>query len=139
MKIMVDTGAWYALANRGDRHHDEARRFHSGSVGLEFVTTNAILMETWALMNARPGRWAAMTFWESLRRSQTPIVSVLPEDLERAWHIAREWPDQTFSAVDCTTFAAMERQGISHVFTFDAHFLVYRYGADRSRAFVRLP
>jgi len=33
----------------------------------------------------------------------------------------------------------MERQGIHEAFAFDAHFLVYRFGPARQRAFRRLP
>lgn len=49
------------------------------------------------------------------------------------------FPDQTFSSVDCTTFAVMERLSISETFAFDNHFLVYRYCSDRQRAFRRFP
>jgi len=33
----------------------------------------------------------------------------------------------------------MERLGLAEAFAFDVHFLVYRYGPGRQRAFSRVP
>lgn len=138
--MLVDTGAWYALADRADRHHDEARLFYAEHAGrTPFVTTDLVLAETWALLNAHLGRAAALTFWGTLRETRTPILTVEPVDLEAAWHIVHAFPDQALSLVDCTSFALMERFGIHDAFAFDAHFLVYRFGPGRQRAFRRLP
>jgi uncharacterized protein len=85
------------------------------------------------------GRAAALTFWETIRVTRTPVLTVDPVDLESAWHIVHAFPDQAFSFVDCTTFALMERVGIEEAFAFDAHFLVYRFGPGRQRALRRHP
>ena len=138
--MMVDTGAWYAVADRSDRHHLAGRRFYLEQAPLaSLVTTDLIVAETWTLVSAHLGRAAALTFWETLRDTRTPIVTIDPVDLESAWHIVHAFPDQTFSFVDCTTFAVMQRLGIDEVFAFDQHFLVYRYGTKRQQAFRRLP
>ncbi len=138
--MLVDTGAWYALADTSDRHHEAARRFYSERAGqTPFVTTELIVAETWALLSGHLGRPAALTFWETLRDTRLPIFTVDPVDLEAAWHVAQAFSDQAFSFVDCTTFALMERLGIHEAFAFDAHFLVYRFGAGRQRAFHRFP
>lgn len=140
MSILVDTGAWYAVANRSDRHHQDARDFYTEHAPRgALVTTALIVAETWAILSARMGRGVALIFWETLRDTKTPTLSVEAADLEAAWHIAQAFPDQTFSFVDCTTFAVMERTGITDAFAFDAHFLVYRYGPQRRRSFHRLP
>lgn len=140
MSTLVDTGGWYALADTADRHHAEARRFYSERAHeAPFATTDLILAETWTLIHAHLGRPAALAFWEGLRDTQIPIVSVEPVDLEAAWRIVQAFPDQTFSLVDCVTFATMERLGITDVFGFDSHFLIYRYGPTRQRAFHRVP
>jgi predicted nucleic acid-binding protein len=140
VSILVDTGAWYALADRADRHHQDARDFYSNSVEQDtFVTTDLIAAETWSLLHAHLGRSAAGAFWAGLRETQTEIMTASPVDLEAAWRISQGFSDQTFSFVDCVTVALMERTGISDAFTFDSHFLVYRYGPDRRRIFRRLP
>ena len=91
------------------------------------------------MLAAHLGRPAALTFWESRRDLQVPILPCDPTNLEAAWRIAQAFPDQDFSFTDCTSFALMERRGIDEAFTFDAHFLVYRYGSGRRRSFRRHP
>ena len=138
--MLVDTGAWYAVTDASDRHHEEASGFYTEQAGrTPFVTTDLIVAETWALVSSHLGRAAAITFWDTLRELRIPILTVEPIDLEAAWHIVQTFLDQTFSFVDCTTFALMERLGIHEAFAFDAHFLVYRFGPGRQRAFRRLP
>ncbi len=138
--MLVDTGAWYAIADASDRHHQEAREFYTEHAGrTAFVTTALIVAESWALVQSHLGRTAAVTFWAALREARIPVLTVEPVDLEAAWHIAQAFPDQAFSFVDCTTFALMERSGIHDAFAFDNHFLVYRFGAGRQRALRRFP
>ncbi len=140
MTVLVDTGAWYALADTSDRHHEEARGFYTQTAGTTpLLTTDLIIAETCALLHAHLGRPAALAFWGALREARIPVLAPDPVDLEAAWRIAHAFPDQSFSFVDCATFALMERLGITHAFAFDAHFLVYRFGPDRQRAFHRLP
>jgi len=138
--MMVDTGAWYAVADATDRHHQEAKRFYLEHAGrTPFVTTDLIVAETWSLLSAHLDRHAAMTFWDTLRETRTPILTIDPVDIESAWRISHDFDDQDFSFVDCISFVLMERLGISEAFAFDAHFLVYRYGKNRQRACRRFP
>jgi predicted nucleic acid-binding protein len=117
VSILVDTGAWYAVADSSDRHHEIARRFYAEHAGrTPLVTTDLILAESWTLLSSHLGRQAAFTFWEALRETRTPILTAEQTDLEAAWHILQAYPDQSFSLVDCTTFAIMERFAITEVF-----------------------
>jgi predicted nucleic acid-binding protein len=63
------------------------------------------------------------------------VESVLPVDLDAAWRIGEIFPDQGFSIVDRTSFAVMERLGLTRVATFDEHFSIYRFGSQRQHAF----
>jgi len=140
VSILVDTGAWYALADTADRHHRNAQHFYAGCLGQDtFITTDLIVAETWSLIHAHLGRPAALAFWGGLRDAQIPITILGAVDLEAAWRIVEAVPDQLFSFVDCTTFAVMERLHIDDAFAFDSHFLIYRYGPNRQRAFRRVP
>lgn len=67
--VFVDTGGWYALANRWDAHHAEALEFVRG-VARPLLTTSYVVVETANLLNARAGHEAAERFLESLRSSE---------------------------------------------------------------------
>jgi predicted nucleic acid-binding protein len=138
--MMVDTGAWYAICDRSDKHHRRAREFYEQVAGtVPLVTTDLILAETWTLLAARLGRDAAVTFWQTIREADIAVATLEQPDIEAAWHILNAFPDQSFSFTDCTTFAAMERLRIDRVFTFDQHFAIYRYGPGRQKAFLCYP
>ena len=138
--MLVDTGAWYALADTSDQYHSAARALYLAAFpGGRLMTTDLVVSETWALLNSRLGRNAALTFWQTLRDSRVPICPVEASDLEAAWRIVQTYPDQAFSFADCTSFAVMERLGIHEAFAFDSHFLVYRFGTTRQKSFRRLP
>lgn len=137
---LVDTGAWYALADTSDRHHRHARVFYLDNIATgRLLTTDLILAETLSLLTGHLGRAAAQTFWGRLRQVPVHVLAPVDADLEAAWRIGQAYPDQTFSFVDCVSFAIMERLGITDVFAFDTRFLVYRFGVRRERAFRRLP
>lgn len=140
MSIFVDTGAWYAVADRSDRHHAAAAGYFADRAPAgDLVTSDLVVAETWTLLSSHLGRAAALVFWETLRDLSVPVLTLEPSDLEAAWRIVQAYADQDFSLTDCTSFALMERRGIEEAFAFDAHFLVYRYGTGRRRAFRRSP
>jgi len=89
--MLVDTGAWYALADRSDRHHDRARRFYLEEAPKgRLITTDLIVSEGWSLIAAHLGRTSALTFWETLRVARIPILP-----LEKPFR-----PEQLLSAVN---------------------------------------
>lgn len=133
MSLFVDTSAFYAAADTGDRHHIRAAELLARADGL--MTTDHVLVESWRLMSVRGGFNAAEGFWRNLRGGLATIETVLPGDLDAAWRIGEIFADQDFSIVDRTSFAVMERLGISSVVSFDDHFAIYRYGPRRERAF----
>lgn len=133
MSLFVDTSVWYAAADASDRSNTRAKEILS--TGEPLVTTDHILVETWTLLRWRLSRDAAERFWEALRGGVARLEPVGPADLEAAWAIGRDFPDQDFSLVDRTSFAVMERLGLERVAAFDDDFAVYRWGRGRRRAF----
>ncbi len=133
MSLFVDTSAFYAAADAGDSSHRQATRVLGEAESL--ITSDHVLIESWLLMRARAGLGAAQRFWQAIRGGLASVETVLPTDLDRAWLIGEEFPDQGFSIVDRTSFAVMERLGLTAVASFDDHFAVYRFGARRERAF----
>jgi predicted nucleic acid-binding protein len=133
LSLFADTSAFYAAADSGDRHHTRATELLAGGGAL--MTTDHVLVETWRLLRARGGYAAAERFWGEIRGGLAAVETVLPGDLDTAWRIGEIFSDQDFSMVDRTSFAVMERHGVSRAVSFDDHFAIYRYGPRRERAF----
>lgn len=133
MSLFVDTSAWYAAADSGDRNNARAIAILSSQERL--LTTDHVLVEAWLLLRHRLASSAAERFWQGLREGVADIETVSAADLEVAWAIGEAFPDQAFSIVDRTSFAVMQRLGVARAASFDADFAVYRYGRGRNRAF----
>ena len=127
MSSFVDTGAFYALADSGDKHHQRAKTYYAANIksGL-FLTSEYVFVESWTLIHHKLGKAASQKFWETIRTNVFPLQRVTALDLERAWEISNKYGDQDFSLVDCTSFAIMERPNLVEVFSFDHHFTVFR-------------
>lgn len=138
--LLVDTSGFYAVADRSDAHHREARAVFEarGAVG-DLVTTDHIVVETWMLLRARLSRVAAMRYWDGVMTGGVIVLGVTGAELADAHRIGASWPDQDFSLVDLTSFAAMEGRRIDEVLAFDDHFRIYRFGPGRRRALRVLP
>jgi predicted nucleic acid-binding protein len=124
---------FYAAADRGDRSNERAKEILTG--GDRLVTSDHILVETWLLLAARLGRDAAERHWGAVRAGAVALEPIIAADLEVAFAIGEQFPDQDFSIVDRTSFALMQRLGVFRVATLDEHFAIFRFGRDRSRAF----
>ena len=133
MSIFVDSSVWFAATIARD--HDNARAIAILSGAVDLVTTDHVLVETWLLINSRYPHFAADKFWDGIRRGGIRIETPTAADFEKAWTIGESFPDQDFSIVDRTSFAFMERLGITKAASFDTHFAIYRYGRERNRAF----
>ena len=129
----MDTSAWYAAADRGDRQNGAAKRLLA--IDEPLVTSDHVLVETWRLIHHFISAYAAETFWEGLRSGVATIEQTTSADLEAAWAIGQGFADQDFSLVDRTSFALMERLGITRVISFDDDFAIFRYGRGRNSAF----
>ncbi len=133
MSIYVDTSAWYAAANTGDRQNARAKELLKTNDAL--VTSDHVLVETWRLIHHNLSPIAAEIFWDGLRSGVATVEQTTSADLEAAWAIGEQFSDQDFAIVDRTSFALMVRLGLSRVISFDSDFAVFRYGLGRRQAF----
>jgi predicted nucleic acid-binding protein len=134
VSVFVDSSVWFGAANIRDHHNKRAKEL-LGTIREALVTTDHVLVETWLLLNSRVHRRAAENFWSGVRGGVTEVVAATTADMDAAWEITAKFSDQAFSIVDRTSFAVMERLGLTRVASFDNDFAVYRYGRNRDRAF----
>ncbi|WP_419838393.1 type II toxin-antitoxin system VapC family toxin [Candidatus Poriferisodalis sp.] len=138
MATFVDTSVWYAAVNKSDADRDIARSIlseHESSL----VTSDHVLVELWNLANVRIHHLAANQAVSAIHASRTRIECTTDHDLQAAESIRLKFEDQGFSLTDRTSWALMERLGISEALSLDVDFRVYRYGPERRRAFRVLP
>jgi len=124
MIIFVDTSAFYALLDRDDINHSKAKLawsniiLHSENV---IVTSNCILIESFALIQHRLGINAVRGFQEDM----LPVIDVewIGESVHRsAMSAFLSASRRKLSLVDCVSFEIMRMLGIKRVFAFDPHF-----------------
>ena len=133
MSVFVDSSVWFAAAHRRDRRNSRAKELLATAEPL--VTSDHVLIETWRLLHHFLSAQAAERFWEGLREGVATVAVTTEADLQAAWHIGGDFPDQDFSLVDRTSFALMIRLGIVRAMSFDSDFAVFRYGPGRRTAF----
>jgi len=125
-KLFVDTGAWYALADRSDQHHNEAVEIYPKllSNNLPLKTTNLIIAETYILIRRGIGYHAAIAFLENISSSPR-VIKIYSDSIleETAESILRQYQDQDFSYTDAVSFVVMKQYGITEAFSFDKHFV----------------
>ena len=127
--IFVDTGAWFAVAVQNDPDHVAAMRWLARNRE-PLVTTDYVLAETATLIRMRDktarGHRLAVRIATSILREEAAILQdVTRQDLQQALNVFRDYTEHLFSFVDCTSFAVMERLGMTHAFAFDRHFDEY--------------
>lgn len=148
MRLFVDTGAWFALNDRKDRHHAAASRFLE-SFGTEPVllfTTDYIVDEAVTLLRFKISHREAVAFLKFISQSaQVSFEQVTEGHLKRAGAIFSRYQDKLWSFTDCVSFAFMEERGLADAFTFDSNFAQFglrvhpsdtRSGADRTQELI---
>ncbi len=123
LTTFVDTSAWLALVDADEERHGEAaaawRALLEGDTPL--LTTNYVLVETYALAQRRLGQAAVRLLADDLLPvAEVEFVARDAHDRAVATVIAANRRD--LSLVDAVSFDVMRRRGISRAFAFDRHF-----------------
>ena len=123
MSTFIDTSALLAVLDADDLNHPAAKGAWASLLadGDELHCTNYVLVETYALLQNRLGMQAVRTFHEDI----APVLRV--DWADAASHASSVSAlltagRRTLSLVDCASFEAMRRLGITVAFTFDRHF-----------------
>jgi predicted nucleic acid-binding protein len=123
--IFIDTSAFYAILDRDDEAHVPARvtwiDLLSPDNPLELFTSNYVLVESFALIQARLGISAVQTFHDAIL-AVVKVHWIAKEDHFAATNTLLTAARRKLSLVDCTSFQLMRRLGANQAFVFDRHF-----------------
>ncbi len=123
----VDTSGWAAWLDVRERHHRLAVQLVSDFYQRrqQVVTTNWVLVELSALLISplRFSKPRQVAFLDDIRSDPSIRVVTVDAPLEAdAWQLWRTRLDKDWSLVDCASFAAMTRLGLTDALTADHHF-----------------
>jgi len=123
MSIFIDTSGFIAVLDKDDESHDRAAKTWVDILTSEedLVTTNYVLVETYALVQNRLGLKATKVFQEDI----VPVLRI--EWIDKTMHNAAMGimfaaVRKRLSLVDCVSFETMRLLGITTAFTLDKHF-----------------
>jgi predicted nucleic acid-binding protein len=123
MNVFLDTSAIVALLDADEARHQEAALIWKRLLGsaAAIVTTNYVLVETYALTARRLGSAAVRALTDDL----LPVIEVawIGRDAhERAVSALIAANRRDLSLVDAVSFEAMRQRGLDRAFAFDRHF-----------------
>ena len=129
LTTFVDTSAWLALVDADEERHGEAAAAWRSLLDRDapLVTTNYVLVETYALAQRRLGQAAVRVLADDLLPvAEVEFVGRDAHDRAIAAVIAANRRD--LSLVDAVSFDVMRRRGISRAFAFDRQFAEAGFG-----------
>jgi uncharacterized protein len=128
-RVFVDSGGWFAHLVSEDAAHATARALFGRALRERWslVTTNVVLIETYALLLTRTidGRRIGLELLDDVRDGLCRAVRVTATDEAKAVALVRAHADKSYSLCDAMSFVVMHRMRIADVIAFDRHFRQY--------------
>jgi predicted nucleic acid-binding protein len=127
--IFVDTWAWIALCDKSDQHHSQAVTQHRKlqKARRKYVTSDFVLSELITYLYDALPAVKAQAFVESIfvaaEAGRYLLLHISPSQFRQAWKMRQKYHDKPdISFVDFTSMVVMQDEGITEIFTGDAHF-----------------
>lgn len=119
----VDTSGFYALLDAADPFHERSKDcfLQAESEGWLLLTSNYVVHETWALIQARLG-WQAVEDWLRVVLPRCEVVWIAQPLFDRAAARCRQTQERRLSLTDCTSFEVMLERGCKFAIADDEHF-----------------
>lgn len=118
-KIYVDTSAFYALLDRSDQYHEQAKDLWPSLLDdhMSLLTSNYVVSETVTLLQYRLGFNAALIWYKDI----LSIVEIAWTDQSthrKAYELWMNLGRYRFSLVDCISYITMHQHHIEKAFCF---------------------
>lgn len=125
--ILVDTGAWLALADKGDTNHTRSREFFR--INREpLMTTYPVLVECVHLMFKRIGIAKTLAWMDALDAQGIGVFVMTAEHIARLTALMRQYADLPMDLADASLVLVAEELGEGRIVSTDARdFHAYRW------------
>jgi uncharacterized protein len=116
--ILVDTGAWLGLADRGDIYHERCRTFFRTN-SEPLITTYPVLVECVHLMFKRIGVAQTLAWLETLNTQGVQVFTMTAEHIPRLNALMRQYADLPMDLADASLVLLAERLGEGRIVSSD--------------------
>ena len=122
-QVFVDTSGFYAELDSTDPSHKLAKDAFVLALRekRKLITTNYVVHESWAVIQARLG-WDAVDAWRDRLVSLCDVVWVTQEIHNLGEARCRQARQRHLSLTDCISIEVMRRRRIESAIAFDEHF-----------------
>lgn len=125
--VIVDSGAWLALANRRDRHHARVREALAG-IRESLICTTPVLTETSHLLLARLGTDALLRFVNSWVDGAFQVFELTTAHAPRVAALMKKYADLPMDLADASLVVLAEHLGHGRILSTDQRdFHSYRW------------
>lgn len=121
--VFVDTSGFFGALNPEDPFHRRARELllKAEAEGWRLLTSNYVVQESWALIQARLG-WDAVEAWHRALLARCEIVWVDETLHQLGAARCRQAGERRLSLTDCVSFEVMHRERVREFIGDDDHF-----------------
>lgn len=125
--ILVDTGAWLALADQGDAYHARSREFFRGNRE-PLITTYPVLVEGTHLMLKRIGTTKTLAWLNALHTQGVGVFTMTAAHLPRLTALMQQYRDLPMDLADASLVLLAEELGEGRIVSTDERdFHAYRW------------
>jgi predicted nucleic acid-binding protein len=123
--VFIDTHYLVASINPLDQWHESALKIEQQLVGIGFVTTQEVLVETlnYFCSLGKPARLrVARVVHRLCDRADVEVIPQTALSFLAGMKLYEERPDKGYSLTDCISMNVMRDRGLTDVLTNDPHF-----------------
>ncbi|TXT40125.1 MAG: hypothetical protein FD135_1608 [Comamonadaceae bacterium] len=125
--ILVDTGAWLALADMGDAYHLRSREFFRSNRE-SLITTYPVLVESVHLMFKRIGIAKTLAWLDALNSQGVGVFTMTAAHLSRLGALMHQYRDLPMDLADASLVLLAEELGEGRIVSSDERdFHAYRW------------
>ncbi len=135
--IIADTGFWIALADKKDKHHQQAEQFVRTATE-RLITTYPVITEICHISLQRQGIKAQLNFIKMYQLGAFDVFEIANQDKDRLFQLMQQYADLPMDFADASLVLLAEQLGHGRILSTDKRdFHTYRW--KNTQPFSNLP